>query len=105
MSSTSSGGSSSGGSGSPAREKLGDHVGAVKDDLHQLKTDFSGLAHAGVDTAKEQVQKVKDAAENGTHKAEEWHSALVKNVKQHPTAAVLASVAVGIMIGRMLGGR
>lgn len=95
----------SGSATSSAREKLGEHAGAVKDDLQQLKHDVGGLAIAGVDTAKEHVQKVKEVAEQGSHKAEEWHAAVCRNVKEHPTAAVLTTLALGIMIGRVLGSR
>lgn len=86
-----------------------EHAAVLKDDLQTLKTDAveagSEIAQDIKETAVAAKDAVVDTATEYGDQTAEYHAMMCRNVRKHPTAAVLLSLGAGIVLGRLLGGR
>lgn len=87
------------------RERLSDEAKNLKSDLIDVKDDVAGVTKAATELCRSEAEHIGEFATTGVDKAKEYHTSVCKQVSRHPTAAVLTSVGVGILIGRILGGR
>ena len=93
--------------GSDDRTPLREHAEAIREDVRNLREDTTAAAcdaaHAISDTAKNSAQVVTDVTKTGAEKAGEYHDAVCRTVRKHPTASVVTAVAAGIFLGKLLG--
>lgn len=87
------------------REHLREQAGAVKEDLQALKEDAAAAASAAGDCIRSEADRVTEVARTGGEKAAEMHTSVCRTVSKHPTAAVLTTLGIGVVIGRLIGGR
>lgn len=86
-------------------EQLRDHTDNLKSDVAAVKEDVGAIARHAGGAMKEQAERVADVADSGREKANELHESLCRTVSKNPTASVAAAVGVGLVLGRLLGGR
>jgi ElaB/YqjD/DUF883 family membrane-anchored ribosome-binding protein len=81
-------------------ENLGDHARDRADELFDRVQ--QGAEHFG-EKARHQAQRAADAARAGEERVEEWHDTVRRNVRKHPTTALVAAIGLGVVVGRIIG--
>lgn len=92
-------------SSSEESKSFSDHTSTLKDDVKTLKHDTYAAAATAGECISHEAERVADLAKAGGEKASEAHAALRRNVQKHPTTAVLATLGIGIVLGRLIAGR
>ncbi len=90
---------------SGSSDSLRKHSSVLKDDVKTLKDDAVAAAHTAKECLQNEAEQVAAIAKTGGEKAQQMHNMVCDNVKRHPTAAVLTTLGVGIMLGRVFSGR
>lgn len=86
-------------------KSLREHGTALKDDVKHLKDDAYAAATTAGECLSCEAEKVAELAKTGGEKAQQAHAYMRKHVQKHPTTAVLATLGVGILLGRLIAGR
>ncbi len=93
--------------GSNDRAPMRDHAEAIRDDVRNLREDTAAAAHDAVqaisETAKNSAETVTEITKTGAEKAGEYHDAVCRTVRKHPTASVVTAIAAGVFLGKLLG--
>lgn len=84
------------------RDRIASEAKNLKSDLGDVKDDLSNVASAAVDGVRSEAEHIADYAQAGADKVHHYHSQFRRNVSKHPTAAVLTTLGVGIIIGKMI---
>lgn len=92
-------------SDSEAPRSLDNSRKEIKSDLSALKHDAGEAAAIVKDRVRDEVEHIKEHARSGGDKAGEYHDSFKKAVSEHPTAAVLITLGIGAMLGRVFSGR
>lgn len=91
------------------RRELSERTAALKDDLRTVKSDAAAVAESAGHCVRSELNAVanraSEAVQSGRERAMKYHAAFEKRVSKNPTAAVLASVGVGLLLGRFILGR
>lgn len=87
------------------REELREHAGAIKEDVKALKDDATAAVGAAGTCLREEAERVNELAKSGGESVRDMHTAVCRTVSKHPTAAVLTTLGVGVLLGRLIGGR
>ena len=84
---------------------LREQVSAIRSDMQALKADTAAAASAVGHKLHDEATHAMEIAKVGGEKAQEFHTAFRDTVKKHPTTAVLVTLGVGAMVGRLLARR
>lgn len=84
------------------RERIACETKNLKSDLGDVKEDVSNVTSAAVDCVRSEAEHIAEYAQAGADKVHHYHSQFRRNVSKHPTAAVLTTLGVGIIIGKMI---
>lgn len=84
------------------RERIASEAKNLKSDLGDVKDDVSNVTSAAVDCVRSEAEHIAEYAQAGADKVHHYHSQFRRNVSKHPTAAVLTTLGVGIIIGKMI---
>ncbi len=84
---------------------LREQVSAIRSDMQALKADTAAAASTVGHKLHEEAEHAMELAKVGGVKAQEFHRAFQSTVKKHPTTAVLVTLGVGAMVGRLLARR
>lgn len=87
------------------RQRVADEAKHLKQDLVQVKDDVASVAGATADCMRAEGEKLGEYAQSGADKFHDYHQQMRRTVSRHPTAAILTTLGVGVIIGRILGGR
>lgn len=77
----------------------------VKHDLQELGSDTKVAAGEIKHCAEHELEHAKELAHQGGEQVQEWHKTFRSNVSRHPTTAVLITLGVGAVLGRLFAGR
>lgn len=88
-----------------AERELREHGKTLKEDVKILKNDVSSAASTAGELVGHGVDRVTHAAQRGGDTAVEAYDTMRRTVKEHPTAAVLTTLGIGVLIGRLFSGR
>jgi len=92
-----------------ARDAFRASADDVMEDFAELRRDVSKLAEAAGHAARQQVDETRDRIERlgrgVRERASSRVSSLTDNVREHPGAAIGATLGVGVLIGLLLSAR
>ena len=88
-----------------SKPRLAEHASAIRDDLRQVKSDVAAAASTAGDVVQHEAERVMDIARAGSERAGELHESVCNTVRRHPTASLVATLGVGVLIGRLIAGR
>lgn len=89
----------------PEHGTLKEHASHIREDVATLKSDATAAASALGTVVHDEAARAAELAKTGGEKAKDAHAAICTQVSKHPTAAVLTTLGIGILVGRFLGGR
>ena len=78
---------------------------AASRSIRELGADARSLAEDAGRTVQGEAERAAELAREGGEQAQELYRQACGVVRRHPTAAVLTSLGVGLLVGRVLGGR
>ena len=106
MSSMSSTGSSRSDYGHKTMEDVKSDAAAVRKDLAALKNDVVDVGSQAAQHASERIkhgtETASDAVKSAGEQIQSAHTSVCKKVSAHPTAAILVSLGLGAVLGRMM---
>lgn len=92
-----------------ARDAFRASADDVMEDFAELRRDVSNLAEAAGHAARQRVDETRDRIERlgrgVRERASSGVNSLADNVREHPGAAIGATLGVGVLIGLLLSAR
>lgn len=81
---------------------LQDEVSALKADLSKVQTDIQSIAQSLMGMGKDSAKEYRDLA---SQRMESGLDAVEKYIEQRPVTTVLAAFVVGMLAGKLFGGK
>ncbi len=73
--------------------------------IREIGTDARSVAEEAGGIVQGKAERAAELAREGGEQAQQVYTRACGVVRRHPTAAVLTSLGVGLLVGRVLGGR
>jgi len=86
-------------------DRLKEGVAQLQDEFDEVREGAAEMAEAARKRVQREAEHVADLAKAGGEQAQELGDSLMRTVRTHPTASILVSLGVGVIIGRLVASR
>ena len=81
------------------------HIDEAADKAKHYASNTAEAAHKVADKVQDEAQHAAELAKDGFDHVKDAHASACDKIRKNPTASILIAAGVGLLLGRIFGGR